>query len=175
MCGSLSLTPSEVLRTEKAIRKILGEGAGDWIFGGFLRLEGLELEESADGDQFTWGTEKWRGAIHALFSLPIEGFWEKSRESGRNLFFETQAKLEEPSPEDPSKKILRLVAGSAIVAAYDHWKHPGKTCFGLVTAKDPRVGALCRHDRGPIVLPRKGNPVAAFRALFTQDLAAIAA
>lgn len=139
MCGSLQLTETEKLRTEAALRKILGREADRWTFGGALREEGVQRETDGKGEFLSWGGQKKRWAIEDVLSVPIEGFWDRSLATGRPLYFEAKGRILVPVYLDQ-----------------------GRIHFRYVSTFDRRVQALCRHDRAPLVAPRETEDPVAF-------------
>lgn len=150
MCNALQLTPAEKMRTPDAIRKVLGPGSLKWQYGGFVRSEGVKINQEG---AISWGSEKWRGTIFKVFPIVATGFWEKSRETKNNLRFD----LFQDQPGEP---------GQLIIAVYQHWEEPTKVPrFGLITAYDPRVAALCKKTRSPLILPMNVTPTEALNRL----------
>lgn len=148
MCGSLQMKSGEKMKTEQALRKELGAGSKDWAYAYFIRSEGVYADFSKGLDEdglpgMSWGAtpekEKWekkRWKIYDFIEAEIEGFQEKGA-SGRQLWFPRQGKI--------------------LIPVFHHWRpeYRGKTCFGIVTGQDKQVAAICKKDRGPLVLPVK--------------------
>lgn len=178
MCGNIQLSESEKLKTEAALRKVLGSASKNWIFGsgqegradGFIREEGVRLEEVGGKELLTWGGSKFRGHIFRIFQYPIYGFFELSKRNhpkGRHeIFFPTTFEVPTEKP-----KVMKKVPGELLIAVYQHFAEPKKVPrFGVITGRDERTAVLCEKDRGPLILRpgdkfldylRKRNPVAA--------------
>lgn len=147
MCGGLQLTTTERLRTEKALRKELGSGSNSWTYAGFVSEKGIRLNEEG---QLTWGglqnkldpeRKFWRGPIHEIFPVEILAFSDRSIHTQHVVWFDARIQVEKD-----------FFPGKTLVPVFKSWKHPGQVCFGIVTGLNRQVAALCKHDRGPVIL-----------------------
>lgn len=171
MCNSLQLTSGEVLKTEAAIRRILGPASEKWLFAPRgVRAEGIEITDGKDGKStITWGTERrrdpngvpqddpkkkiWRGKVHKIFTAEIRAFYDPSLDSRPHpIRFDAIQGSEEP--------------GLMMIPVFEHFELPTKIPrFSYLTIQDPRVAALTKIDRGLLTVSLGTDPVSFLREL----------